>query len=63
MGLTGTVTLQWGDAGAAPIATNLEYEGEFVLLRNSPQLDGNKWVHDCLFKPTGSAGVAWGTMS
>ncbi len=62
-GGTGTLTLQWGDAGAAPVATDLELEGEVVQLRNAPTLDGNKFVHEVRWKPTGSAGWAWGTMA
>lgn len=62
-GATGTLTMQWGDAGAAPENPDLELEGEVVLLRNAPTINGNTWVHDVRFKPTGAAGFAWGTMA
>jgi hypothetical protein len=62
-GLTGTLTLQWGSAGAAPTNPDQELEGECVLLSNTIAVDGNKFVHDVRFKPTGSVGLAWGTVA
>ena len=62
-GLTGTLTLQFGAAGAAPVATDPELEGEVVQLRNAPTLDGNKFVHEVRWKPTGAVGWVWGTMA
>ena len=61
-GGTGTLTLQFGDAGATPTAGDLELEGEMVNLRNAIAVDGNKYVHDVTWMPTGSAGFAWGTV-
>lgn len=60
---TGTLTLQWGQSGAAPTTGDPEWEGEYVLLDNSIALDGNKFVHQCTFKPTGATPPAWGTYS
>jgi hypothetical protein len=62
-GLTGTLTLQWGSSGATPSGSDQELEGECVQLSNTIALDGNKFVHDVRWKPTGSAGFAWGTYS
>lgn len=63
LGSTGTLTLQWGEAGAAPSAGDPEWEGEYILLQNNIALDGNKFVHQCVFKPTGSTAPAWGTVA
>ena len=62
-GKAGTLTLQWGDAGQAPEGTSLELEGEVVQLRNAPTINGNTWVHDVRWKPTGVVGWAWGTFT
>lgn len=62
-GLAVTVTLQWGSAGAVPATGALEWEGEYVLLDNSIGLDGNKFVHNVVLRPTGSTAPAWGTMA
>jgi hypothetical protein len=62
-GSTGTLTLQWGQAGAAPTTGDLELEGECVQLRNAPVPEGNSYAHDVRWKPTGSVGFAWGTMA
>lgn len=62
-GLSGTVTLQWASLGVAPETGAPEWEGEYVLIQNNIVLDGNKFVHDCRFLPTGSTAPAWGTMA
>lgn len=62
-GTAGTLTLQFGQAGAAPTTGDPEWEGEYVLLDNSISLDGNKFVHNVTFKPTGSTAPAWGTVA
>ena len=59
----GTLTLQWGQNGAAPTTGDLEWEGEYVLIKNEITLDGNKFVHDCEWRPTGSTAPAWGTVA
>ena len=61
-GGTGTLTLAWG-AGAAPTTGDPEWEGEYVLLDASVALAGNKFVHQCRWKPTGSTAPAWGTVT
>ena len=60
---TGTLTLQWGQSGAAPTNGDPEWEGEYVLLSNNITFDGNKAVHNCVFKPTGATPPAWGTVA
>lgn len=62
-GGTGTVTLNWGAAGAAPTTGDLEFEGEFVYLDAAVVNSGGRFVHQCRFKPTGSTAPAWGTKS
>lgn len=59
---TGTLTQQWGSSGAAPTGGDPEWEGEYVLLDCSAKLDGNKWILETVFKPTGSGTPAWGTV-
>jgi len=59
----GTLTLQWGQSGAAPTTSDPEWEGEYVLIKNEITLDGNKFVHDVEWRPTGSTAPAWGTVS
>ena len=61
-GGTGTLTIAWG-AGAAPTTGDLEWEGEYVLLGAPVVLSGNKFVHQCRWKPTGSTAPAFGTVS
>lgn len=62
-GLVGTLTGQWGSEGAVPATGAPEWEGEYVLLKTSIVLAGNKFVHDCLFRPSGSTAPAMGTMT
>ena len=61
-GKAGTLTLQWGQNGAAPTTGDPEWEGEYVLLSNNVSLDGNKPVVQCTWKPTGATPPAWGTV-
>lgn len=60
---TGTLTLQWGQSGAAPTTGDPEWEGEYVLTVNEIGLNGNTFVHNCTFRPTGATPPAWGTVS
>lgn len=62
-GSAGTLTLQWGQSGAAPTTGDPEWEGEYVLLDASVTLDGNKFVLNARWKPTGSTAPAWGTVA
>ena len=62
-GIAGTLTLQWGQNGAAPTTGDPEWEGEYVLLSNNVSLDGNKPVIQCTWKPTGATPPAWGTVA
>lgn len=61
-GKVGTLTLQWGQNGAAPTTGDPEWEGEYVLLSNNVTMDGNKPVHNCTWKPSGATPPAWGTV-
>jgi hypothetical protein len=62
-GKAGTLTMQWGQNGAAPDTGDPEWEGEYILLSNSISLDGNKPVIQCNWKPTGGTPPAWGTVA
>lgn len=61
-GVVGTLTLQWGQNGAAPTTGDPEWEGEYVLLSNNVTSDGNKPVINCNWKPSGATPPAWGTV-
>ena len=63
VGGIGTLTLQWGASSAAPTTGDPEWEGEYVLLSNNIALDGNKFVHQVRWLPTGSTAPAWGTVA
>ena len=59
----GTLTVQYGQGGA-PENGDLEWEGEYILLRNTLVNDGGRIVHDCLFAPNpDSADPAWGVVA
>jgi len=58
-----TLTVQIGSAGAAPVAGDLEWEGEYTCLSATLSQDGGRLTHDCEFAPYGSTAPAWGTMS
>jgi hypothetical protein len=60
-GGTGTLTLQWGAAGAAPTTGDPEWEGEYVLLDCSVNTSGGKAIINARWKPTGATPPAWGT--
>jgi len=60
---TGTLTLQWGASSAAPTNPDPEWEGEYILLSSNIALEGNKHVHQVVFKPTGSTAPAFGTVA
>ena len=59
----GTLTLQYGSAGAAPTTGDPEWEGEYVLLKCEVGMNGNKPVINATWKPQGSTAPAWGTVS
>ena len=63
VGSAGTVTLQWGENGNAPATGDPEWEGEYLLLSAPVSLDGNKFVHQVSFVPSGSTSPAWGTVA
>ncbi len=60
----GTLTVAYGGAGA-PTGSDLEWEGEYVLIRNVIENDGGRLVHNCLWTPDPgtAADPAWGTVS
>src|SRR3972149_236934 len=58
-----TLTVQIGSAGAAPVAGDLEWEGEDTRLSATLSQGGGRLTHDCEFAPYGATAPAWGTMS
>lgn len=58
-GSTGTLTIAWGN-GTTATTGDPEWEGEYVMLDDTIQLSGNKFVHNVVWKPTGSTAPAWG---
>lgn len=60
----GKLTIAYG-GGGAPAGSDLEWEGEYVLLRNVIENDGGRLVHNCLFAPDPSTAndPGWGTVT
>ncbi|HUW78767.1 MAG TPA: hypothetical protein VMV52_08480 [Candidatus Nanopelagicaceae bacterium] len=58
-GAVGTLTIQLG-SGAAPAASDPEWEGEYCLIECPVVLAGNKPVIAARFIPSGSVAPAWG---
>lgn len=59
----GTLTLQWGQSGAAPTTGDPEWEGEYVLVQNNMSFSGGDAIHSCKWVPYGSTAPSWGTVS
>ena len=62
LGSVVTVTIAYG-AGAAPIAGDPEWEGEYMLLAADVGLAGNKPVLNAIWKPGSSVAPAWGVFA
>ena len=62
LGSTGTITVQFGQAGAAPTTGDPEWEGEFVFLAAPVGIADNGTVLNFRAVPTGSTAPAWGTV-
>lgn len=60
----GTITIAYG-GGGAPATGDPDWEGEYVLIRNTIVVDGGRLVHDCLWTPDPGtvADPAWGTVA
>lgn len=64
IGSYGTLTLQWGQNGAAPTTGDPEWEGEYTLMTMNVVPDGGKFVMDVSWQPaSGQADPAWGMVS
>ena len=60
----GTLTIQFGSGGAAPVATDPEWEGEYVLVAYDLSVSGGGVVTSATFRPqAGVTAPAWGTMA
>lgn len=59
-----TITVAYG-GGGAPASGDLDWEGEYVCIRNTVENDGGRLVHNLLFTPDPAtdADPAWGTVS
>lgn len=63
-GTSGTLTLQFGSAGAAPSTGDPEWEGEYTLLGAPVTVDAGRFVLSVTFVPTaGQSAPAWGTVA
>jgi hypothetical protein len=63
MGAGGTLTLQWGQNGAAPTTGDPKWEGEYVCFGGPMSFDGGKAVWQITFKPqAGQSAPAFGTV-
>ena len=59
-----TLTMQWGQSGAAPTTDDPEFEGEYVCLGAPIVNDGGRFVHEVSLKPAaGASDPAWGTVT
>lgn len=63
VGNVGTLTLQFGSAGAAPSTGDPEWEGEYVLLGAVAGQSGGKMILTATWKPGSATPPAWGTVS
>jgi len=61
-GSAGTVTLQWGQNGAAPTTSDPEWEGEYVLVTYTMSLSGCGSIMTAVFVPGSSTAPAWTTV-
>lgn len=62
-GKAGTLTLQFGSAGAAPTTNDPKWEGEYVLTDCSASLANGRVVLAATWRPSGSTAPAWGTVA
>lgn len=63
LGSTGTITVQFGSASAAPTTNDPEWEGEFVMLDCTVGIADNGAVLNFRALPTGATAPAWGTVA
>ena len=57
----GTLTIQFGSAGAAPAAGDPEWEGEYVLTQYDVSISGGAAIASAAWRPqAGQSAPAWG---
>ena len=62
--VVGTLSLEWGANGAAPIAGDPKWEGEYVLLSDNIGESGGRSVINASWQPAGSqADPVWGVVT
>ena len=60
----GTLTLAWGDAGAAPTTGDIEWEGEYIVSNATISFASGTAVIDVTWQvQPGTTAPAWGTAS
>ncbi len=62
VGKVGTLQVDFGSSGAAPITGDPRWSGEYVCLAAPVGLAGNKPVINARFKPGDGTGGAWSTV-
>lgn len=62
VGAVGTLTIQYGQNGAAPTTGDPEWEGEYLLVSAPVTVEGGRTVITCTWKPGSSTAPAWGTV-
>jgi hypothetical protein len=64
VGLSGTLTIQFGSSGSAPTTLDPEWEGEYTLMQCNAVVDSGRILLDCMWLPqSGAADPAWGTVT
>lgn len=61
VGSTGTLTLEFGSSGAAPVTGDPTWSGEYCLMSMQATQDGGRMVLEGRWLPYGGTDPAWGT--
>ena len=60
----GTLTIQFGSGGAAPVSPDPEWEGEYVLTAYETSISGGAVINSATWRPqAGQSAPAWGTVA
>lgn len=59
VGTANTLLMEWGASGAAPTTDDPIFSGSYLLLGAPIALDGNKFVHQCTFRPGSATAPVW----
>ena len=58
-----TLTLEWGQSGAAPTTGDPDWEGEYILISMPLSMSGGKTIMTATWLPVTSAVPVWGTVT